>query len=146
MRLTRQEILDAMESFPLHRQFGFELVEHAQGSCHARCTIGEAHINFGGVLHGGVLYLLLDVAAFCAAVTVLPEGFNATTHDIHVSVMRPTRRDAVLDLRATVRKRGRTVYFIDVEGTVDGVLMASARVTKSLVPLAAVSGSLEVLT
>jgi len=138
MPLTREAILSAMETFPLHRQFGFELVEHGDGACHARCTVTDAHVNFGGVVHGGVMYLLLDVAAYCAAVTVMPAGMNATTHDLHVSVLRPTPLGVDLDLRAEVRKRGRTLYFIDVEATVDGRLMASARVTKSLVRLPSV--------
>lgn len=133
--MTRDAILAAMETFPLHAQFGFELVEHGDGSCRARCTIDQAHLNFGGVVHGGVMYLLLDVVAYCAAVTLMPDGMNATTHDLHVSVLRPTPDGALLDLRAEVRKRGRTLYFIDSEAWVGDRLMASARVTKSLVAL-----------
>ncbi len=133
--LTRAELLAAMEAFPLHAQFGLQIVEAAEGRALARCTVGPAHLNYGGVVHGGVMYLLLDVVAYCAAVTLLPAGMNATTHDIHVSMLRPTPGGAELELRSVVRKQGRTIVFIDVEATVGEKLVASARVTKSLVAL-----------
>ncbi|MDG1483764.1 MAG: PaaI family thioesterase [Myxococcota bacterium] len=132
---SREDILTAMEAFPLHKQLGFRIHSAAEGACEARCTIGAAHLNFGGVVHGGVMYLLLDVTAYCAAVTLLPDNTNATTHDIHVSMMRPTPPGAELHLRAVVKKAGRSLYFIDVEATVEGRPVASARVTKSLVSL-----------
>jgi len=135
MTMSRQALLEAMQRFPLHAQFGYRIVGHGDGTCHAQVEVSQAHLNLGGVVHGGVMYLLLDVAAYSAALTVMPEGFNATTHDLHVSMLRPTREGDVLDLHATVRKQGRTLVFIDVEGTVDGRLVASARVTKSLVAL-----------
>ena len=90
MSLTSDALLEAMQTFPLHRQFGFTITSHGDGLCEAACTIDSAHLNFGGVVHGGVMYLLLDVTAYCAAVTILPADTNATTHDIHVSMMRPT--------------------------------------------------------
>ncbi|MFT4977109.1 MAG: hypothetical protein ACI8S6_003014 [Myxococcota bacterium] len=138
---SRDDILRAMEAFPLHRQFGLQIISAAEGRCEATCTIGPPHLNFGGVVHGGVMYLLLDVCAYCAAVTLLPEGHNATTHDIHVSMMRPTPPGADLRLSATVRKAGRSLYFIDAEATIDGVLVASARVTKSLVLIGPPAGT-----
>ena len=133
--VDRDTLLGLMESYPLHSQFGFTIDEHGPGRCLASCEVGAPHLNIGGVVHGGVMYLLLDVTAYCAAVTVLPEGMNATTHDIHVSVMRPTPPGVRLVMTGTVRKRGRTLYFIDAEAVADGKLVASARVTKSLVPI-----------
>lgn len=133
--MSRDELLEAMQAFPLHRQFGFTVTAHGEGFCEAACTIDAAHLNFGGVVHGGVMYLLLDVTAYCAAVTCLPADTNATTHDIHVSMMRPTPAGAQLSLRAEIRKKGRSLYFIDSEATIAGRLVASARITKSLVSL-----------
>ena len=132
---TTAQILDLLQAFPLHAQFGFTLVEHGEGTAHARCTVTDAHLNAGGIVHGGVMYLLLDVTSFCAAVTLFEPGESASTHDFHASMMRPTRAGAELDLHATVRKAGRTTLFIDVEASVDGVLVASARVTKTRMAL-----------
>ncbi|MEL6343970.1 MAG: PaaI family thioesterase [Myxococcota bacterium] len=133
--MSREEYLHVVEAYPLHARFGFTIDAHSPGRCEASCTIGPEHLNIGGVVHGGVMYLLMDVAAYCAAVTVMPEGMNATTHDIHISVMRPTPPDVQLTLIASVKKAGRSLYFIDCEATVDDRLVASARVTKSLIPL-----------
>lgn len=137
--MTTEALLAAMETFPLHAQYGFRVVEADQGACHARVEVGPPHLNVGGVVHGGVMYLLLDVTAYCAALTVLPPDTNATTADLHVSMLRPTRQGDVLDLRSRVRKAGRSLYFIDVEASVGEVLVATARVTKSLVPMPATS-------
>lgn len=137
---TTDALLKAMQTFPLHRQFGFTITAHGDGLCEATCTVDSAHLNYGGVVHGGVMYLLLDVTAYCAAVTCLPAGTNATTHDLHVSMMRPTRAGDRLVLKAKVRKRGRSLYFIDSEASVEGRAVASARVTKSLVPHALAQG------
>lgn len=132
---TSEQILQLMEAFPLHAQFGFTLDHCADGHCKAHVTVGPAHLNAGGVIHGGVMYLLLDVTSYCAAMTAIPDGTTATTHDIHVSVLRPTPPGVELVLEGRVRKAGRSVVFLDAEATVDGVLMASARVTKTILPL-----------
>lgn len=129
----RDLMLAAVRDFPLHKQFGFTIDALGEGTCDASCQIGPEHLNIGGVVHGGVMYLLLDVAAYCAAVTLIPEGTNPVTHDLHVSVMRPTPRGARLELQAAVRKAGRSLYFIDVDARVGDKPVASARVTKSVV-------------
>lgn len=135
MGITKAQLFEGMQAFPLHRQFGFEIVEHGAGTCHARCEVGPAHLNYGGVVHGGVMYLLMDVASYCAGMTLVPDGFSVTTHDFHASIMRPTPGGVVLDLHAQVQKPGRSVYFIDVKASVAGKPVASARVTKTVVPL-----------
>jgi len=128
-------ILARMETFPFHQGLGFKVVEAADGSARARIEIGPEHMNAGGLMHGGIIYTLMDVTAYCAAMTVVPPDTNATTHDIHVQVLRPVTRGSVLDISATVRKRGRSIFFIDVEAHVGNKVAALARVAKSLVPL-----------
>ena len=133
-------LLDYMQRFPLHQRLGFELIEAKDGTAQAQCTVGPDQLNAGGVLHGGVLYALMDVTAFCAAVTVLPTGSNAVTHDLHVQVLRHGPPGSVVHFAASVRKSGKRVMFLDVEAHRDGPegpVLALARVTKSLVPLPA---------
>ncbi len=136
-RQEQEVLLSLMNEFPLHRQLGFELIHAADGRAQARVTVGPGVLNAGGVLHGGVLYAVLDVTAFCAAVTVVPSATNAVTHDLHVSVLRASPPDAVLELSAQVRKAGRRLLFIDAEARLDGEVVALARVTKSLIPFPA---------
>lgn len=135
LRPDQAAILAAMGSYPLHHRLGFELVEASDGTATGKATAHPDVLNAAGVLHGGVLYAVMDVTAFCAAVTVLPPGTNAATHDIHVQVLRATPPGAELRLEATVRKVGKRILFVDVEALRDGTVVALARVTKSLIPL-----------
>ena len=133
-REQQEALLARMHEFPLHESLGFELIEAADGRARAQVTVGPGVLNAGGVLHGGVIYAVLDVTAFCAAVTVLPEGTNAVTHDLHVSVLRHGPPDAVIELSAEVRKVGRRLLFVDADASLSGQTVALARVTKSLIP------------
>jgi len=130
----QERLLARMNDFPLHRKLGFELISASDGHADARVVVGPDVLNVAGVLHGGVLYAVMDVAAFCAAVTVLPPATNAATHDLHISVLRPSPADATLFLAADVRKVGKRLLFVDVEAQIDGRVVALARVTKSLIP------------
>lgn len=130
----REHLLSLMNDFPLHAMLGFELDRAAEGRATAHVSVGPTVTNVAGVLHGGVLYAVMDVAAFCAAVTVLPADTNAATHDLHVSVLRPSPAGATVALSAEVRKMGKRLMFVDVEAAIDGQVVALARVTKSMIP------------
>jgi uncharacterized protein (TIGR00369 family) len=134
-RDQQEALLERMKTFPLHRHLGFELIKAADGAARAQVIVGPNVINAGGVLHGGALYTLLDVTAFCASVTVLPPATNAATHDLHVSVLRPSPPGARVELSAHVTKVGKRLLFADAEARLEGELVALARVTKSLIPL-----------
>ena len=133
-RHEQEALLALMSEFPLHKRLGFELVTAADGHAEARATVRPDVLNAGGVLHGGVMYAVLDITAFCAAMTVTPSRTNAATHDIHVQVLRHSPPDAVLTLTADVRKIGKRLVFLDADATLDGKTIALARVTKSLIP------------
>ncbi len=133
-RDEQERLLARMEGFPLHQRLGFELIDARDGTARARVAVGPDVLNAGGVLHGGVLYAVLDITAFCAAVTAVPSNTNAATHDLHVSVLRASPPGAVLELSAQVQKTGKRLLFVDAEARIDGVLVALARVTKSLIP------------
>lgn len=131
------EYLEALNreilSIPLYVACDLALIEQDGGS--ARLTFvgkGLAATRMGTV-HGGLLYGFLDVAGYFALAPLMGEDERAVTHDVHVSVMRPVPADVVVELRAAVKKRGRTTAFIDAEAfDPDGKLLASARVTKTI--------------
>lgn len=118
---------------PLHRFVGLQLVDQQPGTAHARLTAVPNTLNNVGVVHGGIYYALLDAAAYLAVIPLLRSGENAVTHDIHVSVMRPVAAGETLDLHGTVTRRGRSLIFAESEARVAGKLIATARVTKSVV-------------
>lgn len=129
--------LDAIRALALHQHLGLRGLEAEQGTSRLEITVNEANVNPMNVLHGGVIYSVLDVAAYAALVSVLADDEAAVTHDIHVSCMSPVAFGRVLTVEGRVAKKGRTLAFVDATATCEGKLVASARVTKSIVPLTA---------
>lgn len=128
-----EAVLRLVTTFPLHAQWGFRLDEAAEGRCRAGFRVGEAHLNLGRVVHGGVWYALLDVAAYCATVTALRPGVrSASTVDIHVQVLDAGRLGDEVWLEGRVLRVGRRLAFSESEARIDGRLVAQARLTKAL--------------
>ncbi|MCW5828077.1 MAG: PaaI family thioesterase [Deltaproteobacteria bacterium] len=128
-----RQVARAVETLPLHRFLGVKLIRSKPGSGEIRLKAGKSAVNIAGVLHGGVLYALLDAAAYSSVVPLLNEGENAVTHDIHVSVLRPVMLGETIVLKGRVLKRGRTTIFAESEAVVGGKLVATSCVTKSVI-------------
>lgn len=130
--LPRQQ---AVLDLPLNRHLGivFDGIIHDTARSHFQCTPELA--TFGGQLHGGALTALCEIAGFLALVPLLSDEQHAVTHDLHISLMRAVPAGARCDLNAAVARLGKTLAFINVNATVDGQLVASARITKSIIAL-----------
>ncbi|MGY2004151.1 PaaI family thioesterase [Blastococcus sp. SYSU DS1024] len=126
--------VQAVLDIPLHRFLGVELRDAADPAAGIRFPVGPAAQNPAGLLHGGVVYALLDVASFLALLPSLGDGEHAVTHDVSASLLRPVGADSTVEVTATVLRRGRAVAFMRAEATVDGVLVATGQVTKTVVP------------
>ncbi len=120
---------------PLHRHLGVTDAHSENGQGSFTFTVGDATVNPAGALHGGVVYLLCDVCAYLGLLSVLPENVEAVTHDIHVSVLRSALRGDTVNMVSRIIKKGRNLCFIDVTAAVEGQLIATARITKSLIKL-----------
>jgi len=116
----------------LHRHLGLEFEACADGQASASFVVGPQHAAFGG-LHGGVLYALMDAVAMLALLTRLGAQQHAVTHDLHVSVMRGAAPGDRVVLEGRIARLGRSVAFVDVAASVCDTVIATARVTKSLV-------------
>ena len=131
------EVLDAAVArvldIHLHRELGLELLTVNDGRAGLQLVVGPAAVNNADMLHGGIVYAVLDVAAYLATLTRLAPGENAVTHDIHVSVMRPVVRGATVTVTGAVRRRGRSLIFAEAEASVGDRTVATGRVTKSVV-------------
>ncbi len=123
----------AVLDLPLNRHLGIVYDGLTEGVAHAHFFSTPALATFGGTLHGGALTALCEVIGFLALAPALSEQQHAVTHDLHVSLMRAVPAGARCDLSARVARLGRTLAFIDVEANVEGQLVASARITKSLI-------------
>lgn len=124
--------LAAVIKHPYHEYLGLTDFGSENGQGKLRLVVSEKLINPAGALHGGVVYAVLDVVAYTALCSQLADKQEAATHDIHVSVMRPTKLGDVLEFSAEVEKLGRSLAFISATATVAGKKVATARITKSI--------------
>ena len=125
--------VQAVLDIPLHRFLGMELRDPAEPSAGIWFPVAGPAQNQAAMLHGGVVYTLLDVASFLALLPHLSDDEHAVTHDLTVSLLRPVSAGRRVDVRGTVLRRGRAVSFMRAEATVEGDIVAAAQVTKSVV-------------
>ena len=128
-------IAQRMEAFSLHARLGFKIDTCADGYCQARCTVTDAHLNAGGVVHGGVWCTLLDVAAYCAVMSALDEGLTATTVDTHSQLMKAAGIDADIVLKGHCLRVTRRFAFATAEAWHAGELLARGSLTKAILPM-----------
>jgi uncharacterized protein (TIGR00369 family) len=126
--------VQAVLDIPLHRFVGLDLLDAADPTAGIWFPVGPNAQNQVRLLHGGVVTALLDVAAYLALLPHLGDGEHAVTHDQSVSLLRPVSADRRVEVRGTVLRRGRAVAFLRADATVDGTLVATAQVTKTVVP------------
>ena len=118
---------------PLHRFLGVRLDDPADPAAGVAVEVTDAALNNAGVLHGGVVTALLDVASYLALLPHLAAGENAVTHDVAASLLRPVAAGETVRLRGEVLRRGRAVAFLRAEARAGGRVVAAAQVTKTVV-------------
>ena len=129
--LTRlQPLIDQ----PLHRLLGVQDVESRDGAGHLAIEVSDLNSSPAGGLHGGVVYLLSDVCAMVGLLSRLPADQHAVTHDIHVSVMRSAAMADRVTFDSRITQLGRRLCFCEVVVQSGDRTLATARVTKSLIP------------
>ena len=68
----------------------------------------ESMYNAAGVIHGGVVGMLLDTVAGCALQSTLPAGKGYTSVEIKVNYLKTVRLDSgLLTATGTLLRRGR---------------------------------------
>jgi uncharacterized protein (TIGR00369 family) len=99
--------------FPLRSYLGMELSGDEPGVGVAHVDIGPEHLNPNGVVHGAVLFALVDTAMGKATMSVIdePDRYCASI-EVSLRFIRPA---AAGRLTATVNvvKRGRAVVHLD---------------------------------
>jgi len=120
--------------FPLKRHLGMTLAGETPGVSTAELTVGPEHLNPNGVVHGAVLFALVDTAMGKATMSVVDEpGRFCTSVEVSLRFIRPAVAGSVL-ATAEVVKRGRHV--VHVSATVvgpDDRLLATATGTFAIV-------------
>lgn len=131
--IATRRILD----HPLHAASGLALQKSADGLSEITFAVNDFTGNVIGTLHGGILYAMVDVAAFMALLSVIPDGLHGVTADIQVSVLRAAKRGDAVTVRGRVDRVGRTLANMRAEAFVISAegerLIATGTVVKSLI-------------
>ncbi|MFZ5597785.1 MAG: PaaI family thioesterase [Bacillota bacterium] len=133
MKEDRLEIYrEIIDSTPVHRFLGVKIESMGDNQSTVSIPADSHTLNAAGNLHGGVTYLVSDVAAFAALGPSLSGEEFCVTIDYNCSIYRATSTGPVV-FRARVATRTRRLAFINVSVTDEkNVLLAEARVTKAI--------------
>lgn len=119
---------------PLGDKLGMRLVEGGEGYAQFSLPFDRTNTTIADVVHGGAILSLADSAATGAIWSTVekPEQYRGLTIDLSLSFISAARGTDLL-ANARVLKKGRSVCYADVEVvTVDGDLVAKAKVAYKL--------------
>jgi uncharacterized protein (TIGR00369 family) len=105
-----------------------ELTGDEPGVGIATVEIGADHLNPNGVVHGAVLFALVDTAMGKSTMSVIDEpGRYCASIEVSLRFIRPAVA-GVLTATATVVKRGRSVVHLDarISGDDDRLIATAA--------------------
>lgn len=112
--------------FPLQAHLGMNVASPSTGHGVAELEVTDALHNPNGVLHGAVLFAMVDTAMGAATMSTLDEGQACASIEVHLRFLRAVATGRVR-AEVSVIKGGRRI--IQLEGRVfnaDGVLVATA--------------------
>jgi acyl-CoA thioesterase len=102
---------DTTPPFWLKEQLGFS-IERGEGRASAALEIDDRHRNPNGVVHGAVLFALLDTAMGAATMSVVDEGSICATIEIHTRYLEPVTAGRI-SAEVEVVKAGRRIVHLD---------------------------------
>lgn len=108
---------------PFASYCGIEPIEFAEARTRLRVPASPEHTNNLGIVHGGLICTLLDVAMGTAARCTT--GYPVMTLDLQASFISPGRGEMIGEGR--VLRAGRSIVFCEAEvRTLEGELVARA--------------------
>lgn len=133
-----ERVRDAVLDTPLHRAAGLEIRAAADGRAEICYPVNDMTANIQGMLHGGIVCVMHDVACFLAVASLLPAEKHAVTAETQSSILRPANRGETIIVRAQVDRVGRTLAFMRSEtfardGDGRERLIATGSLTKAVV-------------
>ena len=115
---------------PLAKSIGIKLNEFGNGKASMILNIESKHLNAGGVAHGGVYSIMLDMALGGALLSVMPvEEWCATTM-LNISFIEAAKEGTEVIANGRLVKRGKNVAHL--EGEIlnnEGIIFATAKAT-----------------
>ncbi|HIF46621.1 MAG TPA: PaaI family thioesterase [Candidatus Poseidoniales archaeon] len=108
-------------------QIGIERGEWGSGKASVTLDIESRHCNKGGVAHGGLYTMMLDMALGGGLVSILPVNEWCATTQLNTSFISAARPGEKISARGHVVKRGRNVAHLAGEITSEsGRVIATA--------------------
>lgn len=87
MKITFKELLTSVN--PFANLIGFTVDQCEDGLCKSRLAVTEQLLNVHRVVHGGVIYSLIDTSMGYALYSTLAEGEQCTTIEIKINYLKP---------------------------------------------------------
>ena len=92
------------ETSPASRFFGIQMVEVGEGSTLVEMFCKDDFLNYGGVVHGGVITALADAAMGSSLATLMPDGTRQVSFDLKMTIISAAQAGE------TLRARGRVIH------------------------------------
>jgi len=92
---------------------GIERGEWGGGKSSVILNIESKHCNKGGVAHGGLYTMMLDMALGGALVSILPKEEWCATTQLNVSFISAARPSEKITANGTVVKRGKNIAHLE---------------------------------
>jgi uncharacterized protein (TIGR00369 family) len=127
------DVVRAVLDLPLHRALGLSLVDPGRPELGLVLPVGEVTVNPSGVLHGGLVPLVLDVCSYLTLVPSLADDRHAVTVSSSCSLLAAVPSGQEARATATVERLGRTTAFLTARLTHGDRVVAVGQVVKALV-------------
>ena len=99
------------ENCPFNDLCGLEITERRGGHCTVACRTGENHLNPYGIVHGGLLFTMMDVAGGYAARTLdSGETIRCVTQNASTVFLHPGKPGMLTAEGDVIRRRLRETY------------------------------------
>ena len=121
----------ARESFDrqaVMRLFGAHLRSVSAGRCEIGLPFRDDLTQQNGYFHAGVVTTIMDSACGYAAFSLMPEGSGVLSVEFKVNLLAPADGD-LLEVRADVKRAGRTLTVCTADALVDGKICATMLAT-----------------
>jgi uncharacterized protein (TIGR00369 family) len=105
-----EELRRRLDASPFHASFGLRVEEAVPGVVRLGFDAKPEHRNLQGLVHGGVLATLADVAMGLAVRTAIPPGRRHVTIEMTVHFLRPASPGAIVATGTTVRVGSRIAF------------------------------------
>ena len=130
-----QTEFDKVKAHPFHHYLGIKEIDAADEKARIVIPVQEKTLNPSGTFHGGVVYTLCDITAFCALISTMDEGEIGVTNNISIQMLRAARVGQEVIFQAKIIKRGKRLAFLECTAMVGDKIIAKASVTKTLIVL-----------